>query len=201
MKTSFIKKLPKEKLQQVVFICVVMLATIVGVVNFYVLKNWSALTEINANIDKINDDIVAAERRTRGAQSDVAHRAEVKSFVEAQKGTMVSGDPFAWVVREFTLLAQQHPVQVSGLHPGAKIETAANSKNRTYTAGIDLSGTYDQIGTFVRDLENKFPTAEIRALSMSGSAEDQGQHNASLTIVLRVRPPEPVRKTEVKKSA
>jgi cell division protein FtsL len=201
VKIAFLKKLPKEKLQKVVFVCIVTLAAVVGVVELYVLKNWSALTDVKASVVKLNDQILEAERRAHGAQLDVAHRTEVKSFVEEQQAAMVSGDPFAWVVREISLLAQQHPVRINALRPGIKLEVGGESKSRTYTVGIDFSGTYDQIGTFVQDLENRFSTAEIRSFSVGGNADDRGQHGASLTITLRVQPPEPTRKAEAKKSA
>jgi Tfp pilus assembly protein PilO len=200
VKITFLKKLPKEKLQQVVFVCIVMLAAVVGVVEFYVLKNWTELTETDASISKLTDQIREADRQARGAQQDVAHRAEVKSFVEAQQAAMVSGDPFAWVVREISLLAEQHPVRITALRPGIKSDTIGESKGRTYTSGIDVSGAYDQIGAFVQDLENRFSTAEIRSFSLTGNADDKGQHGASLTITLRVLPPEPSKKAETKKS-
>ncbi len=200
VKITFLKKIPKEKLQQVVLVCIVILAAVAGVVELYVLKNWTELTETEASITKLADQIREGERQARGAQQDVAHRAEVKSFVEAQQAAMVSGDAFAWVVREISLLAEQHPVRITALHPGIKSETTGESKGRTYMCGIDVSGTYDQIGAFVRDLENKFTTAEIQSLSMGGSADDKGQHGATLTITLRVLPPEPSKKTEAKKS-
>ncbi len=202
MKIAFVKKLPKDKLQKLVVVCIATLAAVVGVVELYVLKNWSALTEVKANITKLNDQIVEAERRDRGARLDVVHRTEVKSFVEAQRAAMVSGDPFAWVVREITLLAQQHPVHISALHPSAKMEAAGGeSKGRIYMVGIDFSGSYDQIGEFVRDLENRFPTAQVRSLSVGGNADDRGQHGASLTVALRVQPAEPAKKAEGKKPA
>jgi cell division protein FtsL len=200
VKIAFLKRMPRQKLQQVVFVCVVTLAVVVGTVELYVLKNWAELTETEASIARLADQIGEGERQARGAQQDVAHRAEVKSFVEAQQAAMVSGDPFAWVVREFSLLAEQHPVRITALHPGIKSEATGESKGRTYMSGIDVSGTYDQIGAFVQDLENKFSTAEIRSLSMGGGSDDKGQHGATLTITLRVLPPEPSKKTEVKKS-
>jgi Tfp pilus assembly protein PilO len=200
VKIAFLKKMPKQKLQQVVLVCIVILAAVVGVVELYVLKNWTELTETKASITKLADQIHESERQARGAQQDVAHRAEVKSFVEAQQAAMVSGDPFAWVVREISLLAEQHPVRITALHPGIKSETTGESKGRAYMSGIDVSGTYDQIGAFVQDLENKFSTAEIQSLSIGGSADDKGQHGATLTITLRVLPPEPSKKTEAKKS-
>ncbi len=200
MKIAFLKKMPKDKLQKVVFVCIVTLAAVVGAVEFYVLKNWAALTEADASIAKLTDQIREGEKQARGAQQDVAHRAEVKAFVEAQHAAMISGDPFAWVVREVSLLAEQHPVRITALHPGIKSEAAGESKGRTYTSGIEVSGTYDQLGAFVRDLENKFSTAEIRSFLMGGNADDKGQHGATLTITLRVLPPEPSKKTEAKKS-
>jgi cell division protein FtsL len=200
VKIAFLKKMPKEKLQQVVFVCIVTLVAVVAVVEFYVLNNWTTLAQTEASIAKLADQIREGERQARDAQQDVAHRAEVKSFVEAQQAAMVSGDPFAWVVREISLLAEQHPVRITALHPGIKTDTAGESKGRTYTSGIDVSGTYDQIGAFVRDLENKFSTAEIRSFSLGGNADDGGQHGAVLTITLRVLPPEPSKKTEAKKS-
>jgi cell division protein FtsL len=201
VKLAFLKKVPKEKLQQVVFVCIVTLAAVVGVVEFYVLKNWTALSETEDSIAKLTDQIREGERQARGAQQDVAHRTEVKSFVEVQQAAMVSGDPFAWVVREVSLLAEGHPVRVTALHPGIKSDTAGESKGHTYTTGIDVSGTYDQIGAFVQGLENKFTTAEIRSITVAGSAEDKGVHGATLTMTLRVLPPDPTRKMEAKKSS
>jgi len=201
MKLGFLKKLPKQKLQKIVLVCIVSLAAVVGVFEFYVLKNWSALTEAKASIDKLNDQIQQAQRKARDAKQDVAYRAQLKSFVETQQATMISGDSFAWVVREISLFAEQHPVQLGPLHPGSKGESGGNSKTPTYTIHLEFSGSYDQIGEFVRDLENRFPTAEIQSLFVSGRADDKSDHSASLDIALRVLLPVPSKKVEVKKQS
>lgn len=199
MKKGYWSKLPKEKLQKLVLICVVTLIAVVGVVQFYVLQNWSELTEARAGIDKLNDQIRQAMRKARDAQQGVASRAETKAFVEAQWAGMVSGDAFAWVVREISLFSEQQPVHVGGLHPGSKAESDGKSKSAIYRTRLEFSGTYDQIGAFVRDLENRFPTSEIESLSVAGSADDKGEHTGTLTIALRMQPPEPSKKAEVKK--
>ena len=110
---------------------------------------------------------------------------------------MVTGDPYAWLVREMTLFTEQEPVHMSGLPTGSKGDMGAKSRNPLYKAHLEFSGTYDQIGTFVRDLENKFATSEIQSLSVSGNANDKdARHNATLDIALRVLLSEPPKKAE-----
>lgn len=199
MKKGYFSKLPKDKLQKVVLICILTLIAVVGVVQFYLLKNWSALAETQGGIAKLHDQIRQADRKARSVAQDVTNRAEMKTFVDAQWATMITGDPFAWVVREVSLLAEQHPVHVGGLRPGTKAESDGRSKSSIYKTRIEFSGTYDQIGVFVRDLENRFPTSEIESLSISGGADDKGEHTAALDIGLRMQPTEPSKKAEEKK--
>jgi Tfp pilus assembly protein PilO len=201
MKRGFFSKLPKQKLQKIVLVCIVSLAAVIGVIEFYVLRNWSALADARASIAKLNDQIQQAQRKARDAKQDVAYRAQVKSFVETQQATMISGDPFAWVVREISLFAEQHPVEMGALHPGNKVESGGNSRSPIYTTHLEFSGSYDQIGEFVRDLENRFPTAEIQTLLVSGSSDDKSDHSASLDIALRVQTAEPSKKAEAKKQS
>ena len=186
MKLGYLSKIPKDKQQKIVLIFIVTLIGLAGVVQFYVLKNWNALADTKKQIVKLNDQISQAERGARQAAQDVVHRAEVKSFVETQQAKMVSGDPFAWVVREISLLAEQEPVHIVGLHPGGKVETKLGSP--TYSARIEFSGAYDEIGTYVRDLENRFPTSEVQSFSVGGSRDDKSRHEASLEITLAVLP-------------
>lgn len=199
MKPNFLRNLPKNKLQQLVLICILSLIAVASVVQLYVLKNRAALADARAQIAKLDDQIHQAERKAHDAKLDVAYRAEVKSFVETQRAAMVSGDPFAWVVREISLVAQEHPVHINALSPGTRAESVGPLKGQTYTTRIDFSGAYDQIGEFVRDLENRFPTAEVRSLTVVGNANDKGEHSSVLEIALRMQPTEPAKKVEAKR--
>src|SRR5882762_6720351 len=106
MNLRSLRKLPKEKKQKIVLVCVLTLIAFASVVEFYVLKSWTGITETKEQIAKLKDQIGQAERKERNAKQDVAHRAEVNSFVETQRAAMITGDPFAWVVREISLLAE-----------------------------------------------------------------------------------------------
>ena len=67
-------------------VCIVTLVALAGVIQFYVLKNWAALTETRASITKLNDQIRKLNARPVARKEDVAYRADVKSFVETQRG-------------------------------------------------------------------------------------------------------------------
>jgi hypothetical protein len=201
MKFNFYRRLSKDKLQKIVFVCIATLCAIVGVVQFYALKNWTTFEDAKKRIAKLNDLIQQAERESQQAAKDGTYRQQVKSFVEAQQTAIITGDPFAWVVREISLLAEEHPVHVDGLRSGNKVESTGKSSCSTYTSRIEFVGSYDQIGAFIRDLENRFPTSEIRSLVISSGAEDKGQHQAAVDLTLRVLPEGVSKPVEMKKSS
>jgi hypothetical protein len=201
MRVEFFRRLSKGKLQKVLLLCIAILCAIVGVAQFYVIKNWVALRDAKSRIAKVGDQLRQAKLEAQQAALEESYRQQVKAFVETQQAAIITGDPFAWVVREISLLAEEHPVRVGGLRSGGKIESAGKSKWRTYTSRIEFTGTYDQIGIFIRDLENKFPTGEIRMLSVTGSAEDKGQHRAAADLTLRVLPDEASKAAETDKKS
>jgi Tfp pilus assembly protein PilO len=202
MKLGFLRKLPKGKLQKMVLIGIVTLCAVVGVMQFYVIVNWKKLRDSKGRISALNDQVQQAEKTARRAALDEAHREQVRSFVETQQAAMIAGDPFAWVVREVSLLAEKHLVHVDGLHAGNKLESTGKSNYQPYITRIDLTGAYDQIGLFLRDLESRFPTGEIRSLSVSGGAEDKGRHEAVVELVLRIQPEaKPAKNAEAKKTS
>lgn len=201
MKLGFLRKLPRDKLQKVVFVCIVTLGAVVGVVQFYVVANWNTFRDTRSRIATLNDQIRQTEDAARQAVKEEAYRNQVKSFVETQQTAMIAGDPFAWVVREISLLAEKHPIHVEGLHAGSKLELSGNYKCQPYSTRIDFMGSYDEIGMFIRDLETRFATGEIRSLSVSAGAEDKNRQQATVELMLRIQPEQVSASVEGKKTS
>jgi hypothetical protein len=201
MKIDFLRKLPKEKLQKVVLVSIVILGAVVAVAQLYVVGNWKTLRDTRNRVATLNDQISQAEDAARRAVKEAAYRSQVKSFIRAQEATMITGDPFAWVVREISLLAEKHPIHIEGLHAGSKLEVSGNCNYQPYSARIDLMGSYDEIGLFIRDLETRFPEAEVRSLSVSTSSEDKNRQQAVVELMLRIRPEPELATVEEKKTS
>jgi hypothetical protein len=167
-------------------------------VQFVVLPQCHARATARDKVAALTDQIAEAEKKARQAAASEEYREQVREFVTAQQAGMIRGDPFAWVVREITLLAETHPIQVMGLRPGAKGEPAERPKYPTYLTRLEVAGAYDQLGAFVRDLENRFSTAEIRSLVVTG--EEHGRHQAVLDLRLLIQPDKPSKKPEANAS-
>ena len=178
-------KISKEKLQQLVLTGLVTLAAFAATGYFYLGKQWSALCASHQQIAKLTKQLADAEKLATQENQSQEFRAQVQAFVDAQKETMIHGDPLMWVVREITLLSEKHPVQMQTPRGGTKGQHPRQSRLQTYTTRLELAGGYDQIGRFIRDLENRFATAEINSLDLTGNAGSGTiRCNLELTLLL-----------------
>ncbi len=198
MNFASIGQLPKEKKQHLILIGILTVAGVIGTLQFFVMKQWNARGVARDKAAALTHQIEEAEKRAKYAAANEEHRKMVREFAATQQANMVTGDPFAWVVREVTLLAENHPVRVTGLRPGSKGEPDERLKCATYLTRLEITGRYDDIGNFVRDLENRFPTAEIQSLTLAGNPS--GQHSAALDLKFLVLPEKLAKKTEAKDS-
>ncbi len=193
--------LPKEKLQKLVMVGIGTVALIAVALQLHLGRKWRSYSESKREITRLSGEITDAERRQQELQASVGVREQLGEFVDAQQAKMVGGDALAWVVRELSTLADKHPVRVLSLRPDGGSGQAGEAKATTYKARLEVAGEYDQLGNFIRDLENEFPTAEIRSLEIAGNTSGPGKHQANLDLLLMVRPEPLNRKSTEKKSS
>ena len=105
---------------------------------------------------------------------------------------MVDGNQFAWVIREISQLAESQPVNNVTTLPGNVSPHVRNPAQQWYITQLEFVGDYDQIGMFVKELENHFPEAEIRSLNILAT-EVPAIHRATLDLALLIRPVTPQR--------
>jgi Tfp pilus assembly protein PilO len=189
-----LRALPKEKLQRIVLVGTMALIGMVMAWFLYGHKQWVALNVNRASIAKLKGDVAKAKESAQAMAQTVPLRGKMQAFVEAQRATMVSGDPFAWVVREIALLAGSQPVRDITMRPGGVLRHPRKDRYELYVTRIEFVGRYDQIGAFVQELENKFPEAEVRSLDIAGSDSAEAGHRAAIDLAFAVRPELPSEK-------
>lgn len=183
---KFFQDWSKETFQKVFVVVMFTLSALYGTTNYYILRKNGLLVEWKSKIAALHEQIEDAQKMAATAQKESAHRQQVEAFVTTHRQAMITGDPFAWVVREITLIGEKHPLRVQGLRPGMPGQIALKNRYTSYGLEMSLAGTYDQIGVFVANLENHFATGKVKSLTLSGSPS--GQHQAILQMELLVVP-------------
>jgi len=183
---NFLKNQPKERIQKIVLVGIVTLVTIGATYQFYIVRQRDVLREANAKLQKLEEQTDDVQRQAKRAAINEGMRQQITAFVEQQLEAMIDGDPFAWVVRSVTLLGQGQPIKVVSWRPGQRSRHSRFSEYETFTTRLEIEGRYDQIGLFIQQLENRFPTGEIRFLDITAGKE--ATHRAGLDLVLLIRP-------------
>jgi hypothetical protein len=171
-----LRNLPKEKLQQFILICILTLIAVVAIVFFWIDDLKIQWAKSKDKIAKLAPQIEDAERKEKAEAQNLELRRRLTAFVELQRTSMVTGDLFSWALREISLFAEHHSVKSAGLHPGLRAPYPRESGYETYFVTAELQGEFDDIGRFLCDFENKFPTAQVRAVNMtSGDGKTTGR--------------------------
>jgi len=187
---KFLKSMSKVKLQKVILVATLSLIGIGAVGNFYVGTEWTKLSTKRDRLVKLHTQLDLAQSNAKQEAQNNQLREQIQAFVDGQRQKMISGDPFSWVVREISLLAEGHAVRVSALQPGTKYANIVKPKYEMFTTRIELEGAYDQIGKFIKELENAFVTGQIRSLEVASSDPTHAQCRATLELALLARPDE-----------
>ena len=178
----------KDSIQKVVAVVMFSAGAVYGISYYYTLKQASLIGEWKTETQTHRRSIAEVAEMKATAERQADHRAAVTAFVAKQRGGMVSSDPFAWVVREITLLVENYPVVVDGIRSVGDGQCRYKNSYETFSAGLTVSGTYDEIGQFVAGLENRFSSATVNSLQVT--AQDGDRHQAVLQFTLLVTPAE-----------
>jgi Tfp pilus assembly protein PilO len=185
---KFFKALPKEKQQILILVAILSLAAWGATFNFYILGNKDELAKKKAEAQKLAAQLEEAQSSVKSEVTNTEFREQLQEFTKTQEERMVEGDPFSWVVREISLLAEKHPVRVSNLSPGTLAAHPVKSQYQTYTTRMEVVGEFDQLGRFMSALENSFPTCALRSVTVGVADASTGECRISLELALLVNP-------------
>jgi len=164
---KFLRQLPKEKLQKLVLVAIFTLSGVSAMAVFWIGEQRDSLSASREKIAKLEPQILDAERKEIVETRNEPLRQRLVTFVQTQQQAMVTGDLFSWAVREVTLFAERYPVQMVNVRPGQKLAHPTSGSYEVYTVHVEVRGEYDALGHFVCELENRFPTAQIRTLDLT----------------------------------
>jgi len=195
-----LKKLPKEKKNQLILVVVGTLA-VMGGLGFGLIKYQYG------NLTRLAQRRVAAEHKLERMQEEVKFGDRIETELTADRKVLAtteddlaSGDLYAWVIntiRRFKIGYKVELPQFSPIGPTTDVNFLPNFPYKQ--AAITVAGTahFHDFGKFLADFENEFPHIRVLNLRVDATAgpnsaaavsEDQEMVTFNMEIVTLVKP-------------
>jgi Tfp pilus assembly protein PilO len=189
-----LRKLPKEKRNQLV---AVVAGTLVIVAGLYLLlikpqnQKLDRLAQKKLEVQASQRRVLDAVRRASEIEADLTSARKALSDAEAD---VASGDLYSWVINTFRRFKSAYKVNIPQFSPISGTSDVSLLSNFPYKqASLSLSGTahFHDFGRFLADLENQFPHMRVLNLSLelnqSPAADEQETVSFKLDIVTLVK--------------
>jgi hypothetical protein len=171
-------RLSKEKRNQVVLVGIVTLGVLAGLYMGLIRFQQSNLAELRSQQKTTNDklsQIGDAIRNNTRIESDLAAATNALGEKEAD---MIEDDAYLWmhdVLSKFKQPYEHLVIQQYTPRGATDMNLMPKFPYRQFTLGIMGTGYYHDIGKFIADFENRFPTSRVVNLQLSPDPSSQDE--------------------------
>ena len=168
-------KLSPEK-QKNLILTIMVVAIAIGSLWWFLIHGLEKMGKTNAqNLKKLKEKVDNQQKEIDKEIADRNASESYKTFIAQQEQQMPTNNTETWLFKEISVLAERHKLSV--------VNTALESfpdlsdfkfKGQPYKlAGFKFSfkGELNQIGSFLRDLENNKPLAEVYEITITAGSD------------------------------
>jgi len=164
------KRLPKQKRDQLILVCVVTLMVLAGLWFLVIRSQQESLRGLRSQ--KSTKETKAGQMRdkVKNANAVKAQLDEVDTVLVEKEQDMVSGDYYASLVNIIRKFKLPYKLDIPQFSPAASVTDVDLLPKFPYKqVRIVISGTgyYEEIGKFIADFENEYATSRIVNLELS----------------------------------
>lgn len=191
------KKLPKEKRNQVILVWLVVIGVVVGwafmVLDYQLRTRERAQDSLTKRINQFS-----AMTNLIALKDDFKTKAEAAGFeLDVIESKMTSGDTFSWAVNTLRDFKQGRNVDLPQISQPTITKTTLLPNFPYDQAKLTVAGFayFHDLGLFIADFENQYPNARINNLDIQpGTAADE-RLNFRMDIIFLVKPEQPANRS------
>lgn len=188
-------KLSKEKRNQLVLATLVILMVLSGLWFTLIRHQQDSLAKLATHRDAVAAELKKVQDTKKNSAQISADLDSVASEVELQEQKMASDDLYSWMIREISSFQEKYNVEIPQFEktPAAvDVNLLPRFPYQQYTTIVAGTAFYHDIGRFIADYENRFPSSRIVNLELFPSPTDSPDRREKLSfkmeIVSLVRP-------------
>jgi Tfp pilus assembly protein PilO len=180
-------KLTKEKKQNLLLTILVITGLIYGVWYFLIDRQGRYAERDTNEKDRLEKEIKDTEIAIKRETNNREQAKVFQVYIQTAESQMPKGTVDAWLLKELSdIAAKNHLTLDNTLLQPLKALSDFKMKGQPYElAGfhMDIKGEFNQIGSFIQEMENKMPMVEINDISItSGSEAAPYIHTVSMTV-------------------
>jgi len=182
-----LRKLPKEKRNQLIGVVLVTIAVLGGLGFGLVRHQYDTLLRLadkRVIVEGKRDQMRVAIKNADRLESDLN---DLKKKLAAMETDMASGDLYSWVintVRQFKAPYRVDIPQFSPLGPTTDVNLLSSFPYKQTTFSVQGTAYYHEFGRFLADFENQFP--HIRVLNLSLDLDSTSQDPERLSFKMDI---------------
>ncbi len=188
-------RLSKDKRNQLIL---VVLLTMVVVAGLY----YSLIRYQQDGLRRLNDQIKVDQGKVQQVEDTISNSKQIEAMLNivsnklcAQEEEMASGDLYSSMynsVKNFKALYKVDIPQFSSGGDAAPVNLLPKFPYKQVTISIAGTARYYDVGRFISDFENRFPTSRVLNIDLSPASasgpEDQDKLSFRMDIISLVRP-------------
>ena len=157
------KKITREKRNQLIVVAAVTVA-VLGLIYFFLIQpQYDSLSKIASAKKTADSKLVGIKNTITNANAVANDLTETSSAVIHSEEDMASGDLYSWTYDTLRRFKQQYRVEIPDVgHPTTSdMDLLPSFPYKQIRFGINGTAYYHELGKFVSDFENTFPHARL----------------------------------------
>jgi len=187
------KKLPKEKRDQLILCAIGTIACVVGLWYGLISTMSQSMEAISKQTDEKKTKVVNAQRLVNSTSDLQKGLEQATAKLSVIEESMAAGDMYSWIILKVNKFRQDRKVEIPQFSREVRTEVGMFPKFPYKAAVFTVRGTafYHDLGRFIADFENAFPhtylqNIELEPASNSSATTAAGGHPESLTFKMEI---------------
>ena len=183
-------KISKEKRNQVVLAVLGIAIVIAGIYMALIRPQLAALSSVRSDKEKADGRLRQILDAGKNADKIAAERAALDTELADKENSMASGDLYSWMIDTVRAFSKQGPYDVEIPQklrgPESEVNLLPKFPYRQYTISVIGTAYYHDLGKFIADFENRFPTSRILNLELSPSSGQGTDEREKLSFKMEI---------------
>lgn len=188
------KKLSKEKRNQLILSAVMVLGVLGGLWSFLIRYQQSGLTDLQKKKETSDAKLARVVEISNDRKQIEADLMVVSNRLASAEASMASGDLYSSMVTLIRTFKQNYNIDIPQFNSGAEAPLNVMPRFPYKQVTLTISGTayYHDLGRFISDFENQYPSSRILNLELTPAsaqnADDKEKLAFKMEIVSLVKP-------------